>query len=161
MAAYSRVRAEDARFQQLLTQYEDTVLRAAREVEDAAADFAAAHRQIALFEDGVAASSRAVELALVQYRDGVADYTRVLDSQRFLLLQQDQFTRAKGRAAASLVAVYKALGGGWEQRDLERLISDETRDAMKARTHWGRVLEEGGVEPVPEDARGKVRLPDR
>jgi NodT family efflux transporter outer membrane factor (OMF) lipoprotein len=153
-------RSEDALFQQLIVNYQNTVLRAAREVEDATASFLAAHEQVAFLEDGANASERAVELSMIQYRDGVADYTRVLDSQRFLLLQQDALTQARGRVAGSLIAVYKALGGGWEQRDLDALISDENREAMRERTYWGDLLKPGGVEPEPEEDRGKWRLPD-
>jgi NodT family efflux transporter outer membrane factor (OMF) lipoprotein len=154
-------RSEDARFQQLIVNYQNTALRAAREVEDAAASFLAAHEQVEFLADGAKASERAVELATIQYRDGVTDYTSVLDSQRFLLAQQDALTRARGRVAESLIAVYKALGGGWEQRDLDALVSDETRETMSERTYWGDLLEPGSVAPVPEEDRGSVRLPDR
>ena len=153
-------RSEDARFQQLIVNYQNTALRAAQEVEDATASFLAAHEQVELLADGAQAAERAVELSLIQYRDGIADYTRVLDSQRFQLTQQDALARARGRVAESLVAVYKALGGGWEQRDLDALVSDGTREAMSERTYWGDLLEPGAVEPVPEEERGRWRLPD-
>jgi outer membrane protein TolC len=136
------------------------VLKAAREVEDAASRFASSQEQIDFLKDGVDASQRAVELSLIQYREGTADYTRVLDSQRFLLLQQDQLTRVRGEVAESLVAIYKALGGGWEQRQLDELISDDTRDEMRERTNWGGLLETGSVAPVPKEERGKWRRPD-
>ena len=110
--------------------------------------------------DGAKASQRAVDLSLVQYRDGTADYTRVLDSQRFLLLQQDSLTRARGQAAASLVALYKALGGGWQQRSLDDLVSATTKETMRERTNWGELMEAESVEPVPQDERGGWRAPD-
>ena len=154
------VRAEDSRFQQTIVNYQNTVLKAAREVEDAASRFASSQEQIDFLKDGVDASQRAVELSLIQYREGTAEYTRVLDSQRFLLLQQDQLTRARGEVAESLVAIYKALGGGWEQRQLDELISDDTRDEMRERTNWGGLLEAGSVAPVPKEERGKWRRPD-
>jgi outer membrane protein TolC len=155
------VRVEDARFQQLIENYQDTVLRAAREVEDATANFIAAQEEAVFLEDGAKASQRAVELSLAQYRDGTADYTRVLDSQRFLLLQQNGLTSARGKMAGSIVALYKALGGGWEQHSLDDLISDETRQIMRERTNWGKLLEAESVEPVPADERGGWRAPDR
>ncbi len=156
----SLVRGEDARFQQTILHYQNTVLRAAREVEDATISFVAAQDEVGFLADGVIASQRAVELSTVQYRDGIADYTRVLDSQRFLLLQQDLEVVARGKVAASWVAVYKALGGGWEQRDLDNLLSSETRETMSERTNWGKLLEPGAVEPVAEEDRGSVRMPD-
>jgi NodT family efflux transporter outer membrane factor (OMF) lipoprotein len=155
------VRVQDARFQQLIVNYQNTVLKAAREVEDATASFLGAQQQVTFLEDGAQASQRAVELALIQYRDGVADYTRVLDSQRFLVLQQDRLTQARGRVARSLIAMYKALGGGWEQRNLDELVREETRRTMSERTGWGNLLEPDGIDPVPEEERGSWRLPDR
>ncbi len=154
------VRVEDARFQQLIVNYENTVLKAAREVEDATTRFISAQEQVAFLEDGAKASQRAVDLSLIQYREGTADYTRVLDSQRFLLLQQDQLMRARGDVAGSLVALYKALGGGWERRSLDSLVPADTRQIMMERTNWGDLMEAESVEPVPEDKRGGWRAPD-
>lgn len=157
----SRIRAEDARLQQAITNYQDTVLRAAREVEDATADFIAAQDEAAFFEDGTAASLRAVDLSLIQYREGTADFTRVLDAQRLLLAQQDGLTQAQGKSARSLVAIYKALGGGWENRSLDDLVPDNVKQAMRERTNWGKLLDAEAVEPLPEDERGRWRGPDR
>ena len=154
------VRVEDARFQQLIVNYENTVLKAAREVEDATIKFISTQEQVAFLQDGAKASQRAVDLSLIQYREGTADYTRVLDSQRFLLLQQDQLTRARGKVSESLVALYKALGGGWERRSLDSLVPADTRQIMMERTNWGDLMEAESVEPVPEEKRGGWRAPD-
>jgi NodT family efflux transporter outer membrane factor (OMF) lipoprotein len=156
----SLVRGEDARFQQLIVHYQNTVLKAAREVEDATISFLAAQEEVEFLADGAMASERAVELSMIQYREGIADYIRVLDSQRFLLLQQDLEAQARGKVAASWVAVYKALGGGWEQRDLDNLVSPATRETMSERTNWGGLLEQGAIAPVSEEDRGSVRVPD-
>lgn len=108
------VRVQDARFQQLIIGYKNTVLRAAREVEDAMIGFIKAREQVADLDLGVKASHRAVELSLAQYRDGLEDYTRVLNSQQFLVQQQDKLTESQGEVARKLIAAYKALGGGWQ-----------------------------------------------
>ena len=101
------------------------------------------------------------ELSFIQYRDGTADYTRVLDAQRFQLLQQNGLSAARGRVGRSLVALYKALGGGWEQRDLNYLISDETRDVMRERVNWGGLMDDAEeITPVEEEKRGDWRAPD-
>jgi hypothetical protein len=97
---------------------------------------------------------------MIQYREGTADYTRVLDSQRFLLLQQDQLTQARGDVSQSLVALYKALGGGWERRNLESIVPADTRQIMMDRINWGDLMEAESVEPVPEEKRGGWRAPD-
>ena len=87
------VRVEDARFQQLLVGYRDTVLKAAQEVEDALAGFLNAQEAMVFEQNAVTAAQRSVELALVQYREGAADYQRVLDAQRSLLQQQNSLAQ--------------------------------------------------------------------
>ena len=108
------VRVEDARFQQLLVDYRDTVLKAAQEVEDALAGFLNAQEAAAFEQAAVTAAQRSVEIALVQYREGAADYQRVLDAQRSLLQQQNNLAQTRSSVATNLIALYKALGGGWE-----------------------------------------------
>ena len=110
----NNVRGHEARFDGLLMAYRSQVLRALREVEDAMAGFNQSRRQVEALSEGVQASSRAVELALRQYQEGLEDYTRVLNSQQFLVQQQDQLTRSQGAVARYLIATYKARGGGWE-----------------------------------------------
>ena len=78
------VLVQDARFQQLYEQYQDAVLRAAREVDDAAVGFAKTGEQIALLADSVKAAQRSLDIATLQYREGLTDFERVLDSQRVL-----------------------------------------------------------------------------
>ena len=83
-------------------------------------------------QTGVSASLRASELALKQYQNGLEDYTRVLNSQLLLMQQQDQFTASQGEAAKNLIAVYKALGGGWEIRKGQDPLPDDVRKTMQA-----------------------------
>jgi len=136
------VRVEDARFQELLVNYRETVLRAAQEVEDALAGFLQAQEALAFEQGAVKAAARSVELSLVMYREGAADYTRVLDAQRALLDQQNNLTQTASSVATNLIALYKALGGGWELRDGQPFVPATTQDEMRARTNWGDVLSE-------------------
>jgi hypothetical protein len=53
---------------------------------------------------------------MLQYQQGFTDYQRVLDTQRALVLQQDNLAESRGKVALNLIAVYKALGGGWQTR---------------------------------------------
>jgi NodT family efflux transporter outer membrane factor (OMF) lipoprotein len=156
----NKVRVEDARFQQAATVYQNTVLNAAREVESSLTAYLQSQDRVEALGGSVEASRRAVELAQTQYRDGVISYTLVLDSQQFLLLNEDQYTAARGEVARSLIATYKALGGGWQMRQGESLIPAEVREEMLQRTHWGELLEVESVEPVPEEERGSWRAPD-
>ena len=134
------VRVEDARFQQSLVAYRDTVLRAAQEVEDALAGFVNAQQAQVFSQNAVAAAKRSVELSLVQYREGAADYQRVLDAQRSLLQEQNTLAQQTSSVATNLVALYKALGGGWELRDGQPVVNEQAQSEMKQRTYWGDVL---------------------
>lgn len=91
-------------------------------------------------QSAVKASSAAAGLALVQYRQGVADYTRVLNAQTALLQQQDALTSARGQVVSNLVATYKALGGGWQLREGNNYVSPDMIDTMEQRTDWGELL---------------------
>ena len=61
------------------------------------------------------ASEEASELARLRYQAGVTDFLTVLDAERTLLEAQDRLAESETRTATALIAVYKALGGGWEQ----------------------------------------------
>jgi NodT family efflux transporter outer membrane factor (OMF) lipoprotein len=157
----NRVRTQDARLQGLLVGYENTVLSAAREFEDATVGFLRSKEEVQFLRDSVAAAERSVELALVQYRDGVATYTRVLNTQSFLVLQQDLLTATQGNVARNLISMYKALGGGWELRRGKSFVPAETTEQMRGRTDWGELLEPGATDvPPPAEAPDKLRSPD-
>ena len=136
------VRVQDARFQQLVIDYQQTVLRAAQEVEDAMVGFLRTKEEAAFLQGSVDASARSVDLALLQYRDGVSDYTRVLDTQEFLVNQQDFLTSTKGEIARNVIAIYKALGGGWQLRGDDEFIQNDMKEMMRQRTDWGNILPE-------------------
>jgi NodT family efflux transporter outer membrane factor (OMF) lipoprotein len=156
----NNVRVQDARFQQLLVVYENSVLNAAREVEDGLVRFTNAGERVTHLTTSVVASRRAVDLATTQYKDGIISYTLVLDSQQFLSLNEDQLTAARGDVVRSLIATYKALGGGWQLREGHDFISDELKNTMTERTNWGEFMEPAAIQPVEESERGAWRSPD-
>lgn len=147
----NNVRVQDARFEQLVVAYQNSVLSAAREVEDGLLGFLYAQEQVGHLDGAVTASERAAELALIQYGQGAVDYTRVLDTQTTLLLQQDALTLAQGRRVTSLVAIYKALGGGWQIRDDNDYVKADTKAKMGQRTDWGGLLEMPGPPGPPSE----------
>lgn len=157
----NNIRVQDVRFQQLLAAHQNTVLNAAREVEDALESFVQARQRVKHLTTSVNAARRAVELAQTQYRDGIISYTLVLDAQQFMLLNEDQLTEARGEVASSVIAAYKALGGGWQIREGRDFIPDTVKSTMSERTNWGELLQPSAVEPVPESERGKWRAPDK
>jgi hypothetical protein len=81
-----------------------------------------------------------VELSLIQYSEGLTTYQRVIDSQRNLARQEDAFASATGAVGTNLIALYKALGGGWELRLGKDFITEQTREEMRQRTDWGNLL---------------------
>ncbi len=131
---------QDARFQQLYEQYQDAVLRAAREVDDAAVGFTRTREQIALLVEAVKAAQRSLDIANLQYREGLTDFQRVLDSQRTFFSQQDLLVASRGNLTQSLIAIYKAMGGGWEQGRSRPVLDDATREAMGRRSDWKGML---------------------
>ncbi len=134
------VLVQDARFQQLYEQYQNTVLRAAREVDDAAVGFAKTGEQIALLVESVKAAQRAFEIATLGYTEGLADFERVLDSQRTLFGQQDILVTNRGSLTQNLISLYKAMGGGWEQGRSRPVLDDATRETMGERSKWKGLL---------------------
>ena len=110
------VRAEDARFKQSVIDYQNTVLMANKEVEDAIVGFLREQQRVESLDRAVHEIEQALRISLKLYDQGVIDYQRVLDSQRTLVLQQDTLAESRGKVAMNLVAAYKALGGGWRMR---------------------------------------------
>ncbi len=157
----NRVRVQDARFEELLVTYENTVLEAAQEAEDGIVAFLRTQEQEKFLLESVDASKRSVDLSMLQYREGLVDYQRVLDTQRFLSDQQDVQTTVSGNVSLSLVAIYKALGGGWQYRIGKDFVADKYKEQMRQRTHWGKLLEPAKLETPPsENATEKWLWPD-
>lgn len=154
------VRVEDARYQQAIVNYRNTVLRAAKEVEDALIAFVRGKQRVAFLQVSVESAQRSVDLALVQYRDGTVDYTRVLDTQTFLVDQQDAYTTARGLVIRDLIATYKALGGGWQVRAENGILPQTVIDDMGTRTDWGNLLQTDTPAEVETETSGKLRKPD-
>ena len=153
------VLVQDARFQQLYEQYQGAVLNAAREVDDAAAGFARTGAQIVLLVDGVKAARRSLDIASFQYREGLTDFQRVLDSQRSLYSQQELLATSQGSLAQNLIALYKAMGGGWEQGRSRPPVDEATRAVMERRSDWKDVLRARLPAPGAEEVPGGERRP--
>ena len=112
----NNVRYQDARFQELVTTYQQTVLQAGGEVEDALISFLKSQERVKALNASAAAWQNGTGLLEVQYRGQMIDYTPVGYFAQNLLEQQDLAAQAEGDVAISLVEVYRALGGGWEIR---------------------------------------------
>ncbi len=133
-------RGRDARLQQLIVSYQDSVRQAAREADDAASGLIKALEREAILAQASQAASRSLALANALFREGYSDFQRVLDAQRSLFAQQDAYLVNRSTAVGDLIALYKALGGGWQTG--QPLVDAQTRQQMEQRTDWGGLLEE-------------------
>jgi len=111
---YARIKAADARAEGSLAQYEQTVLTALEETENALVSYNQEKNRQSALAAAVHASEQASQVARLRYQEGVTDFLTVLDSDQRLLQNQTQLAQSKTATAASLIAVYKALGGGWQ-----------------------------------------------
>ncbi len=110
----ARLRATEAQADGALAFYEQTVLRALEETENAFVGYAQNQTRLAALVEQAVASGRAAELARIRYREGAIDFLRLLDTERTLLEAEDAVAIAETDLNTSVVAIYKALGGGWE-----------------------------------------------
>ncbi|HWP59212.1 MAG TPA: multidrug efflux RND transporter permease subunit [Candidatus Acidoferrales bacterium] len=109
----ARIRQAGAQAEAALAEYEKRVLVALEETEDALVNFGRQKIRLDYLRAAAQASEKAAALAHLRYQYGVADFLTVLDAERTLLQAQDQLAQSQTSAATALVAVYKALGGGW------------------------------------------------
>jgi NodT family efflux transporter outer membrane factor (OMF) lipoprotein len=155
------VRVQDARFQQLLISYQNTVLKAQQEVEDALVAFLRAQERAEFLAQSAGSARRSFDLAAAQYREGVTDFTTVLVAQQALLAEQDNLAVTLGSISSNLVGVYRALGGGWEIREGEDLVPADVKRAMAKRTDWGDLLSPASyMPPASDEPRSLIRSPD-
>jgi NodT family efflux transporter outer membrane factor (OMF) lipoprotein len=162
----NNVRAQDAKFQELLIGYQNTVLKAQQEVENGIATFIHSRDQAGFLQQSVSAAEGALRIALLQYREGILDFTTVLTAEQNLYQAQNNLALATGSIALGLITTYRALGGGWQIREGRDFVPPETQREMAERTNWGTLLtpdllrpEAPGL-PSPQDRAPPVRLPE-
>jgi NodT family efflux transporter outer membrane factor (OMF) lipoprotein len=143
----NNIRVQDARLQQALIQYRETVIQAAREVEDSMAAFSGAHDQGLILSQTVDAARRSSDLSLLRYKEGFADYQRVLDSQQSLFTQEQRYATNQANVIRALIGIYRGLGGGWQSQQGDSYVDADTRQEMEQRTNWGDQLEPGQAVP--------------
>jgi multidrug efflux system outer membrane protein len=112
----ANMRVQDARQEQALIRYEQTVLTALEDVENALVAYRQEQVRQRSLTAAVQAHQRAVALANELYTKGLADFLNVLEAQRLLLAAESQLAQSNTAQSSHAVALYKALGGGWEQQ---------------------------------------------
>jgi NodT family efflux transporter outer membrane factor (OMF) lipoprotein len=145
----NQVRVQDARFQALLINYQNTVLKAQQEVENALIAFLKSQQRAEKLAGSTAAAKRSAELAMLQYREGITDFTTVLTAEQNLLTVQDSLAVTLGEISDNLVGVYRAMGGGWQIAEGQEVVPPEVKAAMRKRTNWGNLLTLMTLPPQP------------
>jgi outer membrane protein TolC len=137
----NNIRVQDAAFQQAAVNYQNTVLRAAAEVESALYGFLKAKEQLVFVTESAENSRRSFDLSTIQYKEGAVSFLRVDIAAETVSEQEDTQASIEGLVAASLISAYRALGGGWELRVGKEFVPQETVEEMTDRTDWGNVLD--------------------
>lgn len=133
----SNVRLQDARFQQLLVNYQNTVLQAQGDVENSIVAYLKSHQKLASYQLAAAASKRSVAASRIQYDNGLIGFNTVISTLSADAQQQDLLVSTQGQVAVNLVQVYRALGGGWKIRDQQDpvdFLPASMKDTMRERT---------------------------
>jgi multidrug efflux system outer membrane protein len=110
----SNIRVQDARLQQSVIRYKSAVLTALQETEDALVNYSNEQSRRERLESAVQANEEAVKLSNDRYRAGLTDFLSVLDAQRELYANEDLLAQSRTSQTLDLIALYKSLGGGWE-----------------------------------------------
>lgn len=113
-ATVSNIHAQEALRDQVFVNYQQTVLTALRDVENALIAFAKEQQHHKSLGDAVVADHKAVDLSLRLYQEGQTDFLSVLTAQRTQYADESALTQSTQNIAVDLIALYKALGGGWE-----------------------------------------------
>ncbi len=110
----NRIRVEDARTEQALNRYEQTVLNALENVENAVVSYIQEDLRRGALERSVTAARKSAELISTLYVNGLTDFQNVQQMERFQFEQEDKFAESKGKVTQNLIRIYRSLGGGWD-----------------------------------------------
>lgn len=113
-AIVSNIHVQEALRDQALITYQETVLGALQDVENALIAYSKEQQHRKVLNDAVVANEKAVDLSLQLYTEGMTDFLNVLNAQRSLYSSQDALVLSERSIVTDLIALYKALGGGWE-----------------------------------------------
>ncbi len=110
--------------EQMRYEYQQMVLNAAEEVDNAISNFVRLHQRVKSLEETVLQYRDALDVSERLYAGGRSNYLPVLDSQRYVLQYEETLAMARGSLASSVVQIYRALGGGWQ---VDPVASSTTR----------------------------------
>lgn len=137
----NRVRIEDALFQESLVNYSQQVLEAVREVSNALEAYQYSVRKSEIDFRTVRSSIRAFNISATQYNNGLVSYQRLLSTVEKMTLREDVYAQTRGQIATQVIALYKAMGGGWQPFKTQPLLPASTVEEMESRVDWGHYLD--------------------
>src|SRR2546425_107129 len=109
----SNIAVQNSRQRGALISYESVILHSLEEVQDALVNYSQEQERRDRLNEAVQHSQLAVDTATEQYRAGLVDFLSVLEAQRELYANEDQFVQSQTSVTTNLVGLYRALGGGW------------------------------------------------
>lgn len=136
----NNVRVQDARFEELIAIYQQTVLAAGEEADNSIATFIKSQEAVNFLSQSVTATQRAFDLSLSQYRAGGTSFLNVLTASTTLVQEQVQLVQSHAAVADGLIALERALGGGWSLRRGKEFVDRDTAYRMQQRDNWGDIL---------------------
>ena len=139
-AIVDQIRVQDAVFQSSILAYQNQVLQAQKEVEQALVAISTTRSSTVDLKKSVAAAQRAAALALDRYKAGQNDYNTVIVAQQQLLQVQNSLVQTETNNLLGYVAAFKALGGGWSGEFAVPALPDPMVKQMQERTNWGDAL---------------------
>ena len=137
----NKIRLQDASLQLAIIEYNKKVLSAVTEVKSALDSYRLTLKQLEQNKKALQATIRAFNLSVIQYNDGLVSYQRLLTTIEKLTLTQDRYASLKGAVSLNAIALYKALGGGWQVAKGKSYISQQSITQMKSRTDWKNYLD--------------------
>jgi NodT family efflux transporter outer membrane factor (OMF) lipoprotein len=163
----NNVRLQDAKLQQLLVDYQNTVLTAQQQVDDGISTFVQSRIQVGYLRKSAEDARGALKLGTEQYAQGATDFTTVLTAEQNLFQAESNVATTSANVALGATAIYRALGGGWQIREDSYFVTAATAEQMRARTSWGVLLPPPGALqppapglPSPADIGPTVRPPE-
>jgi len=127
-AIVSNIRVQEALRDQAFITYRQTVLGAFQDVENALIAFAKEQEHYKSLKDSVAANSKAFDLSLKLYTEGLLEFLNVLVAQNSLYAAENALVQSNSNISTDLIALYKALGGGWEQAPPIPVLKEEVAE---------------------------------
>jgi NodT family efflux transporter outer membrane factor (OMF) lipoprotein len=121
----NNVRLQDFRTKELVATYQQMVLAAAQEVENGIITYLGALNEARHLSASLKWTRKAVQLALQDFRNGKVSFNPFFTTEQFLVQEQLRLAAVEGNIALGVIAVYRALGGGWELRLAEQQTPDQ------------------------------------